>query len=300
MSEPISLTREHLPRLLELCTVALPLDVFSLRLLEHRVFADPRVEPGLTLGIEDAGRLVAAAIAVVRPLQDGSTSGWLKLLAVDPACRRQGMASRLLAALEKRCRGLGAARMDTIGAPYYLWPGVDVRYTPACCLLEQLGWSEYRYTVNMAVDLTAQRFEAVEEERRLADQGYRVARADAASLPAVLEFIRGEWPLWAEEAPIAMLNTPASLFYLARGERALAFAAYDAAMFPGTFGPMGTDAALRGQGAGGVLLKRCLRDMKDLGYPRCEIAWTGPVAFYARQVNAHICRVFRGYRKDLS
>lgn len=299
MSEPFSLTTADLPGLLELCAAALPLDTFSLRLLEDRVFADPRFDASLALGIQEAGRLAAAAVAVVRPIQDGSTSGWLKLLAVHPGHRRGGLASRLLAAIEARCARAGAARLDAIGAPYYLWPGVDVRYTPACCLLERLGWSEYRYTVNMAVDLAGQSFATDDDERRLAADGCRVARADQASLPAILEFIRGEWPLWAEEVPIAMLNTPASLFYLAQGPRVLAFAAYDAAMFPGTFGPMGTDAALRGRGAGGVLLKRCLRDMKELGYPRCEIAWTGPVGFYARQVNAHICRVFRGYRKEL-
>jgi predicted N-acetyltransferase YhbS len=85
-----------------------------------------------------------------------------------------------------------------------------------------------------------------------------------------------------------------------RDERVVGFAAYDVVMFPGCFGPMGTDPAERGQGIGQFLLKKCLQDMRAKGYARCEIVWIRPMAFYSKTVNAVVCRQFRNYAKDLS
>src|SRR5262245_18352134 len=50
----------------------------------------------------------------------------------------------------------------------------------------------------------------------------------------------------------------------------LGFAAYYAARW-GALGPMGVAPGARGAGLGGVLLKRCLRDMQAAGYQRGEI-----------------------------
>ena len=63
-------------------------------------------------------------------------------------------------------------------------------------------------------------------------------------------------------------------------------------MFAGGFGPEGVEKSLRGLGVGGVLLLRCLGDMKSRGYARCEIGWVGPYAFYAKVADARVCRVF--------
>ncbi len=296
----IPLTPDHLPALLDLCGSSLPLDTFSQRLLERRLFEDPRYQADLSLGIEHGGRLAAAALGILRPMPEGHHHGWIKLLAVAPAHRRQGLGTALLAQLEQCFRTAGAQQLDTLGAPHYLWPGVDVRYTPACLLFQRAGFAEHRYTVNMAVDLAGQTFDTAAEELELSRSGYAIYRADKAALPVLQDFIRKEWAAWCDEVAITLGNDPVSMFYATRAGVPVAFAAYDTSMFPGTFGPMGTDAACRGKGVGAVLLKKCLRDMKDLGYPRCEVAWVGPVGFYARHVGAHICRVFRDYRKPLT
>jgi hypothetical protein len=64
------------------------------------------------------------------------------------------------------------------------------------------------------------------------------------------------------------------------------------------FGPMGTGGELRKLGIGGVLLRRCLADLHRTGHRTAQIGWTGPIAFYARTVDAYVERVFRMYRKD--
>lgn len=296
----VALTPADLPELLDLCSAALPLDTFSLRLLESRVFEDPRFQPGLALGFRSGRRLVGAMVGVLRTVADGDLHGWIKLLVVDAGHRRGGVGTALLHEMEERFQAAGVMQIDTVGAPYYFWPGVDVRYTPACCFFERMGYTEHRYTLSMAVDLGSQDFDIRPQERKLAEQGLTLHRADSRRLNDILDFIRQEWPPWADEVQLAMRNDPVSMFYAAREGQVVAFAAYDTAMFRGTFGPMGTDASLRGLGVGGVLLKRCLREMKELGYERCEIAWVGPVGFYARQVGATICRIFRDYRRTLA
>jgi GNAT superfamily N-acetyltransferase len=84
----------------------------------------------------------------------------------------------------------------------------------------------------------------------------------------------------------------------ARDEAFLGFAAYDAAR-PGMLGPMGVSPRVRQLGLGTVLLKRCLRDLRDAGHAQGEIFSVGPIPFYARTVGAHIFRVFYQYAKRL-
>ena len=63
---------------------------------------------------------------------------------------------------------------------------------------------------------------------------------------------------------------------------------------------MGTAPELRGKGLGRVLLLRCLRDLRDLGYREAQIGWVGPLDFYARHCGAQVSRVFWMLRKELS
>jgi hypothetical protein len=62
---------------------------------------------------------------------------------------------------------------------------------------------------------------------------------------------------------------------------------------------MGTGGELRKLGIGGVLLRRCLNDMRELGHVRtAQIGWVGPIPFYARTVDAYVERVYWMYRRD--
>jgi len=294
-----TLTTEDLPELLALCSAALPLDPFTAALLERRIYRDDRYDPQLVFGLHHGGRLVGAVAGVVRQDPDDTRCGWMKLLAVDPAHLLHGIGRQLVMTLETLFQRRGATRMDTVGHPGYFWPGVDVRYTPACCLLEKLGFTEHRYLVNMTVDLTSYTFDEDAWSKRLAAGGYTLVRAEGTTMPDIADLIARHWPLWSHEPLTALSNDPVSMFCIRQADRVVAYAAYDIEMFPGTFGSIGTDPQHRGSGLGAALLHACLADMRRKGYRRAEIPWVGPVAFYAKH-GAVISRVFRDYRKTLN
>lgn len=294
------LERADLPALVSLCRRNLPLDELTLPIVERRILGDPRFRADLSLLAPGADGLMGAAIGVLREVPEARPAGWLKLFCVDEGVRRRGLGRRLISELERRFGAAGAATMTTIGAPHYFWPGVDMRYGAAAAFLERLGFRDERIEVNMEVDIEGEAFDTAADEARLESEGFVIRRADEEAIRRVSEFARPEWPGWAEEIHNALGNDPVSLFYAERGGHVVAFAAYDCAMFPGTFGPMGTARELRGLGLGRVLLRKCLADMRDRGYRRCEIAWVGPIAFYSRWVGARVSRVFRVLTKPLA
>nr|BFE78818.1 hypothetical protein GCM10020093_014190 [Planobispora longispora] len=109
----------------------------------------------------------------------------------------------------------------------------------------------------------------------------------------VAAFVRDHWKdTWAWEAEQAT-----GCHYAARGGEILAFAAWGAR--PAWFGPMGTAPAARGLGAGRVLLRRCLAEMRAAGLASAQISWVGPLRFYSRAVGARTERVFWLYRRGL-
>lgn len=70
-------------------------------------------DPELFLVAESAG----AVVAVVMGTYDGRR-GWIFRLAVHPAHRRAGIATRLVAELESRFRKLGCPRVNLMVMPY--------------------------------------------------------------------------------------------------------------------------------------------------------------------------------------
>ncbi len=68
----------------------------------------------------------------------------------------------------------------------------------------------------------------------------------------------------------------------------------------GWFGPMSTSVNARGKGVGGVLLKRCMNEMKKMGFKTSIIPWVGPISFYMHYINSPVDRVFWRYEKKLS
>jgi len=296
-----SLKQKDLLALLDLCRRSLPLDLFSKTLLRRNLFDGPDFDPDLNLIAEIDNRLVGV-IAGRQITIDDQKAGWLKLWAVDPDHQNQTIGTTLLNQWENAVRQKNAQRIITLAAPGYFWPGVDVRYTPAMCILESRGYAADRWIVNMQVDLnhhsdtdSAPR----EAERRSA--GYDFVRLSPGTLDKTLTFIRTHFSeTWAHECRQALDNTPASAFIALHAERVVGFAVYDAVMFAGCFGPMGTDPAERGKGIGQILLEKCLRDMKEKGYPRCEIVWIGPMGFYSKAANATVYRLFRNYAKEIA
>jgi mycothiol synthase len=228
--------------------------------------------------------------------------GHIDLLAVDPQERRRGVARALLARIEGALAGLGAGDVVIAGnAPYYAWPGIDVRYTPAICAAMAFGFEQDQPAWNMTVDVTGQTPAATaDQEARLAEEGITVRRAGAEDVPALVQFSLANFGEgWAGEITHSVGRDQAGCHLaLAKDGSLLGFAAYGSSR-PSWFGPMGTAPAARGLGIGALLLRRCLADQRAAGHDQVQIGWVGPLPFYAKAVAARVERVFLLYRKQL-
>jgi ribosomal protein S18 acetylase RimI-like enzyme len=296
----LPLEQAHVPALMSLCAQALPFDQFDQALLQRRIWHDPGAEPAYRLAYELDGRLVGVAVGVRRS-DDRQPSGGLLLLAVDPEYRRRAIATQLLDTLEAR---MHADRIEHVAvggtAPNFFWPGLDIRYTPAYCLLVGRGYEVFDMRLNMHVDLAARAWDASPIEEALEDSDIVIRRLEAGDRPAFSAWLRSSWSeWWHDEGMNAYANDPFSGFIAVRDGRICAFAVYNVEGFAGHFGPTGTDEIMRGRGIATALFYRCMRDLQQRGLEASEIVWVGPIAYYARIAGATAHRTFWAMRKRL-
>jgi mycothiol synthase len=310
-------TPEDLPGLARIAAAALRWDPDAASL---PALLWPSAEPGFALVAEAEGLLAGFALGSLGPEsaqpanpQPASTRpvagrrGHVNLFALDPALRRRGLGTALLAALESRLFDAGASAVMIGGAtPTFAWPGVDVRYTAACCLAESRGYERVSEAVNMVVELAAAAEAGMlateQDELRLAGEGITVRRLVEADREAISPWLASWGGTWGRETLSTLGRQDAGSHVAVLGDgtaepRYVGFASHGVNR-TGWFGPMGTDTALRKSGIGKVLLKRCLADLHAAGLATSDICWVGPVAFYARTADAYINRVFRLYRKE--
>jgi mycothiol synthase len=224
------------------------------------------------------------------------TADRLRILAVRPSARRQGVGSALLEHAEVAVRTGGGTRLRSLDLPgNYLSPGIDVRNADTIAWLEKRGWVRVRELTNVLIDLR-------NNPRVRAPSpvpGYTLRRAtdgDGAPLAAAIaaEF-PGGWPFEMTRA----LTVGGVHVAVAPDGSFAAFACHDGNnQGLGWFGPAGTWPAHRGQRLGEALLLACLQDVaKD--HDVCEVAWVGPRAFYEKAVGVAGERRFVVLQKDL-
>ncbi len=272
----------------ELASAALTYDAAEAPLLVARLATPPADRRWTALATAGLDGVVLASVSTRDP-----SSGHVDLLAVHPDARGEGRGRALVAAAEEWLRAEGVTTVRFAGnPPSYAWPGIDVRYTAAACLAESLGYQRESVAWNMTADLSGGHSTADDVER-LAGKGVAVHAAEPGERAAVAAFIREHWnENWAWEAEQAT-----GCHYASRDGEIIAFAAWGAR--PAWFGPMGTAPAARGLGVGGVLLRRCLAEMRAAGLTNAQISWVGPLRFYSGAVGARAERVFWLYRRDL-
>ncbi|MGW4640616.1 GNAT family N-acetyltransferase [Sphaerisporangium sp. NPDC004334] len=296
----------------EVAREALVFDAEDASLIVSRLAAPPEGREWTALTLPCLDGVVFASLSATEGV------GHVDLLAVRPAARGRGLGRTLLRAAEEWLRERGVREVRLAGnPPCYAWPGIDVRYTPAVCLAESLGYERHRTAWNMTAGLAPfapgttedhgraapadhpgaggsdRAAEDPEEAGRLAAAGVAVHTAAPGERGEVAAFVRRHWnDAWAWEVEQAT-----GCHYAVRDGEILGFAAWGAR--PGWFGPMGTDEAARGLGVGRVLLRRCLAEQAAAGLRTTQIGWVGPVRFYARAVGARVERVFWLYRRHL-
>ncbi len=275
-------------------------DRMTPELLDEKIYEDPNHARELVLIAEENSRLAGFIAGTLRPASEGAL-GFVKLIVVDPLHRRHGLGSQLLEKLETELQQ-HACRLVRVfdSAPNYLLPGIDPRYTEALAFFEKRGYERFGETSNMEVDLHAKNFDTAAEEAALRTQGFEIRRAMMGDKDYLLALLQHHWAAWIPEVERTLLNYPISLHLAWHDHKVVAFSAYDGNnLNTGWFGPMGTDPAYRGSGLGGILLKRCLADIKAQGHRLAIIPWIGPYRFYAHHSGANIARVFWRYRKNL-
>ncbi len=279
---------------------------------DEKLFGPGPTSAAQAFGAWDGTRLVGVASVAAR---------WLRLIAVVPSARRQGVGAALLTACEAAARGNAQPQLSVLAQPgNYLAPGVDERNTEVIAWLDKRGFergAELRSNVLLAVRdnprVTPMRL--AEAAAVAHEHGYEVRRAhpdERASLTAAIaDEFGGAWPFEVERAFGAQGDEPS----LARGSQPMfalpgvhvavkdgafcAFAAHDGNNRGlGWFGPTGTFPAHRGRGLGEALLLACLLDVAAL-HTHCEVAWIGPRPFYEKVAGIASERRFVTFTKRL-
>jgi GNAT superfamily N-acetyltransferase len=110
-----------------LCELALPGERLTEDELHACCWDDHEVESGVVLALPGGA---GAAAACIQSIGDRRVAT-VKLLVVEPVAQGLGHGRTLLHAVEDWAWQLGAAEIGTQCAPFYLWPGIDVRVTRA-------------------------------------------------------------------------------------------------------------------------------------------------------------------------
>jgi len=280
-----SLTEADLPLLSKRLQAEFPREMFCLRNLRQKIYDDSAAGPSRTWLAFRHGRLTAALVGSRR-----GSNGYIKVMTCGPDTEA---ADQLLQAFEKQMGDEGAGKLHVSGsAPSYFLPGIDPTDTYSLQFYLDHGFRKEREAFNMVSDLTRLDTDTAGDEARLADEGVRLARLNAADSEALAAFMRQHFSEgWLTETLIALTNDPVTCHVAWHADQIIAFAATEVTN-PGWFGPMGTDPQWRKHGLGRITLLRCLADARELGYREVQIGWVGPLGFYARHCGAVVDRTF--------
>jgi GNAT superfamily N-acetyltransferase len=254
--------------LARLCAAALPDEGLTVADVETCCFGPDT----MVLGTEDA----AAAVSVRR--FDDDVVAWLLLLAVRPDQHRRGRGRALVDEVVAHARSHDASELHLGNCvPRYVWPGVDYRFTAALALFESYGFEPYGAECNMAIATTF---------RAGPPTGVMIERETG---DGAVDLARRCYPHWVDETERAIA---AGGCFAARADRATVGFACHSANRAGWIGPMATDPDHRHGGVGQAVLAAVCADLEQRGHTRADIAWVGPIGFYAK-CGAHVSRVFR-------
>ena len=246
--------------------------------LEDALFAQE--QPATIFAIPERG-----VVAVVE-CDDGPH---VRLLAVDPSDRGQGLGHHLLQAAEDWARGEGHDTLIT-GAdpPYFLWPGAPSSETALHCLLERRHYARTETNFNMHVDLS-----------KIPDDPGGWSIATESERTEVDAFMSSHWSNWRLEVLRALDKGNLVIDRAQTGDAGItAFCAFEVNR-RGLLGPVAVRPDLMGRGMGKAVLLGALHELRRRGAEEVSVVWVGPVIPYAA-VGGKVTDVFFVYRKNLS
>jgi len=235
--------------------------------------------------LEREGRITGAAVTCGK---------FLRILAVDPDARRQGIGMALLED--------SGATVIAAEAGNYFTPGIVEMDEGTRAFLRARGYVETSQTSNLHVRLPSR---PAGEPAHLDDSKTRrraasITRPTHEDAPRVLAFIEREFgPIWRFEAARAFEREVPPAFMAREGGAITGFAVHDVNNRGlGFFGPTGVAKSMRGRGTGCRLLLASLDDLHSLGYTRAVIPWTGALDFYRKCCGAELAYRFVAFAKS--
>jgi GNAT superfamily N-acetyltransferase len=201
-----------------------------------------------------------------------SCGKWLRILAVDPEARRQGIGTALL----------GDESVIFAEPGNYFTPGVLMEDEGTRAFFRHRGFTETQSTWNLEVAL---------DGTLPHPPATRATHADA---DRVLSFVEREFGrIWRFEAAKAFEREVPPAFIAEEGGEITGFAVHDVNNRGlGFFGPTGVARSMRGRGVGCRLLLASLADLRRMGYARAVIPWTDALEFYRKCCGARPAHQF--------
>lgn len=301
---------------------SLPKDQVSLsRFVRTTLLDDNFDEAGLVEARDSRGEVSGFVHAVAlgspedlpeRPAdaRSGGREGWIPVLVVDPACRRQGIGSELLRRAEQYLAGRGCTRVSV--SPYpagYYYPGVPVgRYPGSCELFEHCGYRNAATVV--AMDLSLVDYEVPEvvakEKWRLEADGWWFGSPTVDWYTRLVRLCGSFSEDWASVVRVALRHgaSPEQIQVATHGNEIAGFAIFGAFLgCADRFGPFGVVPERRRLGIGNVLLHETLREMASQSLHCAWFLWTGEddaAGRLYRRAGFEVTRRFAIYERELA
>ena len=297
--EPIE--KEDVKNLAKLFNKVYKFDEISPELMHEKIFNEDNFLKDANFKVLQDGELKAFATGYIQ-FYEGKNTGWIKLMAATDQTKMGPIMKKTFDRIENILIEKGAELIRFFDSfPNYFRPGIDPRYTSYITLLYKKGYEKRRDNVNMIADLKEQDFNTEEEEIKLEQtDNIIIKRATVDDHDNILKFMETDFPIWINEFERTYQLDPIPLHIALKSEKVIAFSAHNCNnLGTGWFGPMGTSEEARGKGIGAILLKRCLKDIKESGLDKSIIPWVGPIGFYYEKVGAEVSRVFWNYSKEI-
>lgn len=275
------------------------------------VVADENFDDELTVTAFDNNQLVGFLIGVQRrfPYQERGTEPhrcFINMIAVKDSYRRKGIGREMLTRFENEMIDLNKT-LITIGAysPYYLYPGIDLKYKEALTLFKSHGYELYGDAVAMSLDLNNYTYplEVLNKKEALENRNFTFEPFQYEDTYFLLKFLSEEFGGgWKKNAmDVIQKGHGPDMIIVCKNEQGEIIGSVQRSMdgHEGRFGPFGVDHRYRNHGLGTILFHEMMQNMLQNKIYYAYFLWSGGDAqrFYERQ-GMKVFREFKLCKKE--